>query len=122
MRSGVPYLDLELVRFSFALPTSLKQRGKTNKYALREVAKRYLPPSIAKAPKTGFLFPLSHWLKDPLNGYLKDFLSEENLKKQGFWNTKEVRDYYSRFESGVEKNPFPIWNLFVLQAFLSLNN
>jgi asparagine synthase (glutamine-hydrolysing) len=46
-RFSLPYLDCRVVRAARALPPEEKIRDGVRKYALREVAARYIPPEIA---------------------------------------------------------------------------
>ncbi|HEX9579706.1 MAG TPA: asparagine synthase (glutamine-hydrolyzing) [Gemmatimonadales bacterium] len=62
MRAGievrVPMLDEDLVAFGVTLPHRLKTDGRVGKLVLREVAGKWLPPSVARHPKHGFSIPL----------------------------------------------------------------
>lgn len=59
-----PLLDDRLTELCAAMPADMKVRGRTTKYALRQVARDYLPPEIVRRPKQGFQFPLAEWLLD----------------------------------------------------------
>jgi asparagine synthase (glutamine-hydrolysing) len=62
------------------MPKSLKIKFLSNKYALRELAKQYLPRENLKMPKSGFGVPISKWfVREPV---LRDILSE--LSRDGF--------------------------------------
>src|SRR5690606_28592847 len=39
----VPFLDNDVVDFSFRIPPELKMKGRETKYILKKVAERYLP-------------------------------------------------------------------------------
>lgn len=67
----VPLLDHRLVEFAINLNESLKLRGNTGKYILKQVLYDYVPASIFARPKWGFAVPLSKWLKTDLR-YLVD--------------------------------------------------
>jgi asparagine synthase (glutamine-hydrolysing) len=55
-RFSLPYLDCRVVRAARALPPGEKIRGGIRKYALREVAARYIPPEIAWYEKKAFQY------------------------------------------------------------------
>ncbi|MBN1233602.1 MAG: asparagine synthase (glutamine-hydrolyzing) [Candidatus Coatesbacteria bacterium] len=116
----VPYLDLDLVRYSFQMPSYLKQKGNTNKYALRKIAEKYLPSRVSRTAKTGFLFPLDKWLKKTLHTQLTEIMSDRNIEQRGFWNTKSVVNIKDRFMKG-DNNPYLLWNLFIIESFLYYN-
>src|SRR5206468_8731176 len=54
LESRVPYLENELIRYAVSLPMRFKLRRGTNKWALRRVADRHLPPALSRRPKLGF--------------------------------------------------------------------
>src|SRR5438445_11472611 len=53
-----PFLDREVAEYACALPPSLKLRGRTRKYILKEVDRRYLPSSIVDRKNHLFAMPL----------------------------------------------------------------
>ncbi|MEE8425074.1 MAG: asparagine synthase C-terminal domain-containing protein, partial [Elusimicrobiota bacterium] len=78
MRAGlearVPYLDRRLVEYAIQLPNSTKIRRLKGKYALRRLAKKYLPRPIAWRKKHGFVVPWEEWIRDPGSERLDAFV------------------------------------------------
>jgi asparagine synthase (glutamine-hydrolysing) len=85
-----PFLDHRLAEFVATLPVSLKMRGRTLKYILRRVAAPYLPESILKRPKQGFMFPLGYWMKGPLLPVLQHLLSSSTLVEEGIFRREPI--------------------------------
>jgi asparagine synthase (glutamine-hydrolysing) len=85
-----PFLDHRLAEFVASLPVHLKMRGRTLKYLLRRVAKPYLPETILKRPKQGFMFPLGYWMKGPLLPVLKHLLSRPALVEEGIFRREPI--------------------------------
>jgi asparagine synthase (glutamine-hydrolysing) len=56
----VPWLDLDLVRWSLTLPDSVLIRGRTSKWLLRQLAARVVSPQVAQRAKRGFAAPAHH--------------------------------------------------------------
>jgi asparagine synthase (glutamine-hydrolysing) len=57
-----PYLDHRIIEFAFSIPSSMKVRGCTLKWILREVAARYLPRRVLeRRDKMGLIFPVNIW-------------------------------------------------------------
>ncbi len=59
-----PYLDPAVMELSERIPLSMKINGKNQKYLLKKVALRYLPPSIVFRRKHGFMVPMARWIKE----------------------------------------------------------
>ena len=60
----VPFLDNELVDFSYMIPPKLKMKGNTAKYILKKVAERYLPKDVIYREKAGFGAPVRKWINN----------------------------------------------------------
>ena len=73
-----PFLDKELIEFSFSVPRKVKMKGNTSKPILRALGQKYLPKDIYKGSKKGFEIPLNKWLKGPLREILNDLADNRN--------------------------------------------
>ncbi len=58
----VPFLDMPLAQFCFALPDRLKIRGGYGKWLLRQHLHTHLPTAPAFARKRGFTVPVGDWI------------------------------------------------------------
>jgi asparagine synthase (glutamine-hydrolysing) len=56
----VPWLDLELVRWSLTLPDSVLIRKRRAKWLPKELVARVVSPLVAQRPKRGFAAPAQH--------------------------------------------------------------
>ena len=90
LESRSPFLDHRLAEWVATLPVDLKLNGKTLKYLMRRVASTYLPDSILKRPKQGFMFPLGYWMKGPLLPVLENLLTGSVLIEEGIFRREPV--------------------------------
>ncbi|HEX5716565.1 MAG TPA: asparagine synthase (glutamine-hydrolyzing) [Thermoanaerobaculia bacterium] len=90
LESRSPFLDHRLAEWVATLPVGLKLNGKTLKYLMRRVASTYLPDSILKRPKQGFMFPLGYWMKGPLLPVLENLLTGSVLIEEGIFRREPV--------------------------------
>src|SRR5207253_10719851 len=75
-----PFLERAFAEYVCALPTSLKLRGRTRKYILKQLALRYLPEPIVHRKKHGFAVPIGRLIRGPVWERCRDvLLSRENL-------------------------------------------
>ena len=86
MESRVPFLDTDLVEFAFTIPAHLKLKNGTTKYIFKKAMSNVLPDEILNKPKDGFAFTPSSLFKHSLKEYAEVFLSEENIRKRGYFN------------------------------------
>src|SRR2546426_9394061 len=71
----VPLLDEAVVALGLALPHPLKTDGRSGKLVLRGLARRWLPPEVARHPKHGFSIPLDLMAPPDLHYALSDLLA-----------------------------------------------
>jgi asparagine synthase (glutamine-hydrolysing) len=92
-----PFLDEEVNRFCAQAPLWAKLRRFTDKYLLRKVAERWLPPEVAWRTKTMFLAPNDTFLAGADRpAWVEQLLSEESLKRTGYFDPEAVRVWRER--------------------------
>ena len=90
LEARVPYLDEAVASFAFALPTKLKVRGLAKKRLLRLAVEPLLPRSVVHGRKRGFSIPAAAWLRGPLLPFVRETLSPERVRRQGFFEPRTV--------------------------------
>jgi len=113
----VPYLDHNIVEFSFEIPTELKLKGFEQKYILKKAASKLIPKEILKRKKHPFVVPMDVWFKQNLKEIAEMFLSKSSSCKKYFNHdsVKKIIDnyhksnlYYGRQLWGIIS--FDIWH------------
>ncbi len=88
-----PYLDEEVVQFCAAIHPYYKLRGLTNKWLLRQVAARVVPPRIAARKKTMFRASMADAFLGPERPlWVDQLLSPESLRATGLFREAGVND------------------------------
>lgn len=100
-----PFLDNEVVEFARTLPPDLLVRGGREKWILREVAKRHLPPAVADREKFSFVAPGSPYLLAQHVEWIEDLLSPTRIKRQNYFDPDTIshlRKRYSRENTKID--------------------
>jgi asparagine synthase (glutamine-hydrolysing) len=113
LETRVPFLDPVVAEFAMALPDRHKVRGFTQKRLLRDAVRPLLPDEVRKAKKQGFSIPLAAWIRGPLRPLVRDYLSADTLRRQGFLEPAVVERLVERHEAGQADLGRQIWNLLV---------
>lgn len=92
-----PFLDEEVFEFSAKLDPRWKLRGLRDKHLLRLVAERWLPPEIYSRRKVIFRAPLDSFHIEPEPPYVAQLLSEESLRRTGYFDVAAVRQWRKDF-------------------------
>ncbi len=114
LEARVPLLDHRLVEFAAALPGRYKIRGRNGKRILKQALRPYLPSDILNRKKQGFTVPMASWFRNELFEFLNDHLSEETVRRRGFFDPAVVRRLLADHKSRKADN---VGHLFVLLSF-----
>jgi asparagine synthase (glutamine-hydrolysing) len=91
VEARVPYFDNELVEYLARLPVSLKLRGFTPKFILRQAAKGLIPDDIVKRQKFAFRTPIGPWFfNDHPPDFVDEMLCENLIREVGIFDYKEL--------------------------------
>jgi asparagine synthase (glutamine-hydrolysing) len=92
-----PFLDEEVFDFLARLHPSWKLRGFRDKHLLRLLATRWLPPIVYRRRKEIFRAPLDSFHLDPEPAFVAQLLSEESLKRTGYFDIAAVHHWRRAF-------------------------
>ncbi|MGA7539000.1 MAG: asparagine synthase C-terminal domain-containing protein, partial [Steroidobacteraceae bacterium] len=114
-----PFLDHEAARLAAALPLRWKIRDGQNKYVLRRLLARHLPPQLFDRPKQGFSAPLGEWLRGPLRPLFIEELAPERVRAAGLLDPRAAAEAVATFlEPGSSRiSPAAAWILLQLQQW-----
>ncbi len=113
----VPLLDLELVQFAAALPSSLRLRRLQMKYLLRKAMTPLLPPFVLSKSKQGFSAPVGMWIRKELRAYACDLLSPEVIARRGLWNEAYVTRLLAEHLAGRREWGYHLFALMVFELW-----
>ena len=117
VETRVPYLDHNLVEFSFRIPQSLRYRNGSKKYILKEAAKGILPDKIISRKKMGFCGSASNILSPPVVDYAEMVITESEWMNNYFEiNTiKPIFDEHRKNKKDHGMKIFTLLNLSLWQ-------
>jgi asparagine synthase (glutamine-hydrolysing) len=92
-----PFLDEDVFDFLATLHPRWRLRGFRDKHLLRLLAERWVPQSVARRHKVIFRAPLDSFHIDPEPPFVTQLLSEESLRKTGYFDVAEVHRWRRDF-------------------------
>ncbi|MDP2874000.1 MAG: asparagine synthase (glutamine-hydrolyzing) [bacterium] len=124
IEARVPYLDHELVEFVYSLPQEFKLQGQwfntkkpQEKFILRQVAQRYLPPVVTSRKKRGFMLPILDFLKfgeEKVKNYLLD---PQSVSRQLLGTGVESLFASTTNPILAKEREFMLWRLFLIEVW-----
>jgi asparagine synthase (glutamine-hydrolysing) len=92
-----PFLDEDVFDFLAKLHPRWRLRGFRDKHLLRLLAERWVPKSVARRHKVIFRAPLDSFHMDPEPPFVAQLLSDESLRKTGYFDLAEVNRWRNDF-------------------------
>jgi asparagine synthase (glutamine-hydrolysing) len=111
LEARVPYLDTVVTNLALGLPTRQKIRRLSKKVLLRKAAAPLLPREIVQGRKRGFSIPAAAWLRGELEPFARETLSDDVLRRQGFFRPDVVRRLIDEHVAGREDRSRQLWGL-----------
>jgi asparagine synthase (glutamine-hydrolysing) len=112
-----PLLEHAMVEYAMRIPTDLKLRGTTLKYALRKLGARYLDAELVTRRKQGFGFPLAFWMRNELSGFLRAVVAESRFVSQGIFEHRYVSELVDQHLAGKRDHNFRLWVILNLEIW-----
>jgi asparagine synthase (glutamine-hydrolysing) len=113
-----PLLDRRVVELAFRIPASMKQRGRTGKVLLRELARRRLPEGLSSRPKRGFTLPIGDWIAGPFAGAYQDEVLSDTARVRGLLDTAHLAMLFREQRAGAGDHSYALWATWVLERWL----
>ncbi len=117
LETRAPFLDNEVLALAQHMPDSLRIRGRSQKWILREAFADILPPENVNRIKRGFGMPVSSWLRRELRDFAHDLLLSDQAISRGCFQPKNVEALLQAHNSGVSDHGQRIWALLVLELW-----
>ena len=97
----LPYLDYRIIDFMAKVPPVWKILGLNEKHILKKSFKKILPESITARTKHPYRAPIQQSLFNKnMPDYVREMLSEEMVKKAGYFDSNKVSMLFKKIESG----------------------
>jgi asparagine synthase (glutamine-hydrolysing) len=99
-----PFLDYRMVEFCSQLPAKYKLRGLSEKWLLRQVGRKLLPPEIWTRRKRPYRAPIqrSFFGINGTTAYAQELLSERTIREAGLFNAQAVAQLVRKAVSGIQ--------------------
>jgi asparagine synthase (glutamine-hydrolysing) len=117
LESRVPLLDHELVEFMARVPAAVRIKRLRKKHLLKKAMAPRLPKSTIEGKKRGFNVPIPSWICGPLNGLVKEVLSESNVNKAGLFSFKSIEALLREHEEKNVDYSRNIWELLMFHLW-----
>ncbi|MDQ6988120.1 MAG: asparagine synthase (glutamine-hydrolyzing) [Mariprofundaceae bacterium] len=114
-----PFLDSRLLDAAMQLPTAIKVSGppwqEGLKLILKHIARERLPVGVVDRPKQGFMAPVKHWLRGPLQPEVLRLCQSDPLG--GLMKADYLRSVHAQHMAGRDRSDV-LWGVLLLDAWM----
>ena len=118
LETRCPFLDYRVFEYAWRMPYHTKVRDGLGKLPLRMLLERYLPDVNFDRPKMGFAVPIDRWLRGPLREWAEALLSEDRIRKEGYFDTPAIRSIWDDHIKGKQDWSVHLWGILMFQSWL----
>jgi asparagine synthase (glutamine-hydrolysing) len=116
IESRVPFLDHPLTEWVAALPQTMKLRGTTTKWILRQAMQGKLPPPILQRSKMGFPVPIGAWLRGPWRPLLNEYVTGARARARDLFDAITVERLVGEHIRGINHSE-RLWALLTFEIW-----
>jgi asparagine synthase (glutamine-hydrolysing) len=117
LEARVPFLDHELVDFTFDIPEQWKTKNGVTKYLLKKAVEGVIPDELIYRKKMGFDAPMAEWLKGPFGRRVEREILSSGLMKRGYFNLDYISQMFSDLRGNRANLSQQIWTIYNLVAW-----
>lgn len=112
-----PLVDHRLIEHLLKAPASVKIRGGSTKWALREVLYKRVPSALLDRPKKGFTVPLHAWLTGPLRPWAESLLEDLKAERVPYMDGALCTATWQQLLQGRKGEVHKMWSVLVFLAW-----
>ncbi|MEO5913713.1 MAG: asparagine synthase (glutamine-hydrolyzing) [Luteolibacter sp.] len=112
-----PFLDHELVELAFRIDSSMKIKGTSGKWLIKEIARKHLPQNIVDRKKVGFKVPLDEWFRGGLKDYVHDLLLGPDSFVSSYFDRRVIESLLVNHTRGRRNEELRLWTLMGLEVW-----
>jgi asparagine synthase (glutamine-hydrolysing) len=117
LEARVPFLDHRVVELVYRIPASVRTRRRDEKYLLKRAMDGLIPEELLRAPKRGFVLPITVWLRGRLRPMAERLLDPERLRRQGIFQPSFFSRFVEPHLTGRADHTWQVWAALMFQLW-----
>jgi len=109
-----PFLDHEFMQEAARIPSSLKLRGKTGKYILKQALRKTLSHDILHRNKQGFAVPLKRWFRHELRDLAYEAICNTC---DGILDQHHLKTIWKQHQDGLLDRSPQLWSVLMFRKW-----
>lgn len=118
VEARVPFLDLDLVNFSFSIPSSYKIKLFKKKYIFKKNLETYFDKKFINRKKVGFYLPVEKYFRrQAFKDYFSDTINSQNSFTNNYLHKRHINNLLEEHFSNKKDNKFFLLQLITLEIW-----
>lgn len=117
-----PFLDHKLLELTARMPASLKLKGYTTKWFLKDMLQGVIPSDVLTKKKTGFRLPLDHWFRTHQKAFVQDRLLSASSPLSAMFDRQGVEKFLHHYYTSQIDYSDHVWALLWLDEWMRQYN
>ena len=117
IEARVPFLDVDYMRVVEALPSSLRIRGRTQKYVHKLAIAKWLRPEVIYRRKRGFETPVDRWFRSELSGYVRSLLLSRDAACSIYFRPAAIEALINEHITGQQDHRRQLFSLLMFELW-----
>jgi asparagine synthase (glutamine-hydrolysing) len=109
-----PLLDHRIVELAFRIPARRKMPHLRSKHLLRQLARKRLPPELARLPKRGFSAPIAEWIAGPCASMFQHDVCRPGAGVASLVDIAYVGRLFNEHRTGQANHAQALWTVWML--------
>ena len=119
LETRAPFLDKEVVKTAWRIPTNMKVNSGQGKIILKKFLCKYLPKDYVYKQKKGFAVPMQDWLRGPLKEWAENLLFSKEIIEQNYFDANKIKLNWEDHINYKVDNTRILWPILMLQSWLN---
>ncbi len=120
LEGRVPFCNHNLFEYIMQYNQNNHYYENKQKAILKNILKNYIPEKYINRKKMGFGIPINKWLNGICKDWAENLLSKSVIKKHNIFEYEKTQKIWKNQQNG-QYDPYYIWNILMLQAWLEDN-
>jgi len=112
-----PLLDHELIEYVTQIPSSMKLKGREQKYIFKRAIEGFVPREILYREKQGFGVPIGDWINSQLRERITGDLASRRFIERGYFEPKYISLLLDEHVRGRRDHSHSLWILWMLELW-----
>lgn len=114
LEARVPFLDKDMVDFTFSIPGDLKVKNGDRKYLMKKAVEGLIPDDLIYRKKMGFGAPMAQWMRGDFGRKVEGEILSSKIGERDFLDLDYLQEMFREHRGGRIDLSLQLWTIYNL--------